>query len=644
MAKKPQSYTPAEQPAQDKKSEAKPEAKEEQKPEHKPAQKELTSQEKIDEFQKQLQAKLPKDAQDRLKEIMATLETFKSKITEKFDKYIVGIALLPPKKPAEGEKADTKTVNVLVLVDDTDSKKMSKLELKDKLASIIEKMAKEIDPNLAPRTIILSDLWQGCYDAKYDLLQLVAMSAPVHDTGMLAAIKISELHKEMILKKFEKYIVSYVLAGSLVQGRATPQSDIHVFIVIDDTDVKKMTRAELKDKLRAIIIGMGIEAGELTGVRNKINIQVYILTDFWMSLREANPIIFTLLRDGVPFYDRGIFMPWKQLLKMGKIKPSQEAIDLFMSTGEQALKRITYKFKEIGMEDIFYAILTPSQAALMLYGIEPPSPKETPALIDEIFVKKEKLLEPEFVKILEEQIQLRKDLEHGTKKELTGEELDRFISNADKYLKRINKLFKQIERTKEEERMVETYETLITVVRDVLKLEGLERVDDVEMEKAFEHHLVNTGRIPEKYLRIFSSVVEGKRHYDEKTLSKTEVEEVHKQSADFVRFMIEHIQRQRGRELERAKIRVKYGEKFGEVTLLDNVAYIVPELDRKDKEVLKADLTPEGGLGPEKESTLEELEHALATAKIPKSVFLKGPIFHDLERIFGNKVEILMRH
>ncbi len=127
----------------------------------KPVQNEFTPQEKIEEFQKQLQAKLPKDAQERLKEIMATLETFKSKITEKFDKYIVGIALLPPKKPAEGEKADTKTVNVLVLVDDTDSKKMSKLELKDKLASIIEKMGKEIDPNLAPRTVILSDLWMG---------------------------------------------------------------------------------------------------------------------------------------------------------------------------------------------------------------------------------------------------------------------------------------------------------------------------------------------------------------------------------------------------------------------------------------------------------------------------------------------------
>ncbi len=34
-----------------------------------------------------------------------------------------------------------------------------------------------------------------------------------------------------------------------------------------------MTRVELKDKLRAIIIGMGIEAGDMTGIKNKLNIQ-----------------------------------------------------------------------------------------------------------------------------------------------------------------------------------------------------------------------------------------------------------------------------------------------------------------------------------------------------------------------------------
>ena len=249
--------------------------------------------------------------------------------------------------------------------------------------------------------MLLSELWQNCYDGKNELLQLIAMGAPIKDTGMLSAIKIAEIHKNMILKKFEKYIVSYVLAGSLVQGKATPTSDIDVWIVIDDTDVKKMTRAELKDKLRAIIIGMGIEAGEMTGIKNKLNIQVYILTDFWDSLKEANPIIFTLLRDGVPFYDRGVFMPWKLLLKMGKIKPSAEAIDMFMGSGEQMLTRVHQKLNDIGMEDIYYALLTPSQAAIMLFGLPPPTPRETPQVMRDLFVKKEKLLESKFVDTLQ---------------------------------------------------------------------------------------------------------------------------------------------------------------------------------------------------------------------------------------------------
>src|SRR5690606_20265345 len=130
--------------------------------------------------------------------------------------------------------------------------------------------------------------------------------------------------------------------------------------------------------------------------------------------------IFTFLRDGVPFYDRGIFMPWKQLLKMGKIRPSTEAIDMFMQTGEQALSRVNLKLKDIATEDFFWGIHTPTQAALMLYGIPPPTPKETCELLRDVFVKKEKLLEEEYVKILENVIKVRKDIEHGTKTEVSG--------------------------------------------------------------------------------------------------------------------------------------------------------------------------------------------------------------------------------
>ena len=342
-----------------------------------------------DEFSK-ISASLPEEARKKLDEIKKSIATFRDRLLKKFDKYVIGITILPPPQqaqatpeqktgqhvtvqpPLQQDATPKDRINVAILLDDTDSKKMSKAELKNKLSSIISQMAKDVNEKILVQTVILSELWQNCYDGKFDLLRLIAYSAPFFDKGMLAAIKIAEIHKEMVLKKFERYIVSYVLAGSLIQGRSTSKSDIDVFIVVDDTDVKRMTRAELKDKLRAIIIGMGIEAGEATGIKNKLNVQVYILTDFWDSVKEANPIIFTFLRDGVPLYDRGTFMPWKQLLQMGRIKPSNEAIDLYMSSGDQLLSRVKLKLKDIGMEDAFWAIITPTQAAIMLYGVPPP--------------------------------------------------------------------------------------------------------------------------------------------------------------------------------------------------------------------------------------------------------------------------------
>lgn len=588
---------------------------------------------------------IPPELEKKLKLIKSKLTKFQKEITKKFDKYIIAVSLLPPHKPEQMQKMkeeDKDKINVLILVDDMDSKTMSKIELHQKLSTIIVEIAKKIDKKIFPEIILLSELWQNCYDGKYELLQMIAMSAPVYDNGMLAAIKISEIHKSMVLKKFEKYIVSYVLAGSLTQGKATKTSDIDVWIVIDDTDVKKMTRVELKDKLRAIIIGMAIEAGEMTGIKNKLNIQVYILTDFWDSLKEANPIIFTLLRDGVPFYDRGVFMPWKLLLRMGKIKPSAEAIDMFMSSGEQMLQRVSFKLKDICIEDIYYAILTPSQAALMMLGIPPPTPRETPGLMKQIFVQKEKLLEASYVNILERNINLRKDIEHGTKKELTGKDVDDLLSDSKKYLKRIKRLFEQIGVIKAEQDVINIYESVITIIRDILKNEGIEKVSDSEILKVFEDEMISKGRIPAKFLRILNEIIKAKKDYDEHKLTKTDVEKVKKDSRDFIKFMVEYIQRKRVRELEKSKIKVKYGKKYGEVILLGDSAFIVHDISEEDKKVSQAKINPDGSLGSLKKSSFEELDKTLLEMeKIPKA-FIKKPIFENLKRIFGKDVEILV--
>lgn len=609
--------------------------------------------EKEEKKELELPANLPPEVAEKLKIIKEKLTNFQKKIVEKFDKYIVGVALLPPPRPpapslppdifAEEQKRyeeEKDKYHTLVLIDDSEPTKMTKGELRDKLSTIMDATAKEIDKNIFPQTLLLSELWQNCYDGKYDLLQLIGMSAPIYDTGMLGAIRIAEIHKSMVLKKFEKYIVTYVLAGSMVQGRATKDSDIDVFVVIDDTDVKKMTRAELRDKLRAIIIGMGIEAGEITGIRNKINIQIYILTDFWDSIRESNPVIFTFLRDGVPFYDRGIFMPWKQLLKMGKIKPSAEAIDIFMSSGEQTLDRVKFKLRDIGTEDFFWGIHTPTQAALMLYGIPPPAPKETCTVLREIFVKKEGLLEEEYVKILENVIQVRKDIEHGVRKDITGKEIDKLLTDSEKYMKRLQRLFTQIEKLKEDEDMVSAYETLQTVLRDVLKMEGVEIAPEAELSHLFEEKLIATGKLPAKFLRTLHDSFKAKDEYDAGKLSKTDVEKVRKDSGELIRYLIDYMHRKKAHELERAKLRVKHGQKYGEITLLGNTAFIVRDMDSAEKIMEKAPVNPDGSLGNAGPCTPEEFEQAMAKL-MPVRVALRGPLFESLKRFFG-EYEVLI--
>ena len=335
-------------------------------------------------------------------------------------------------------------------------------------------------------------------------------------------------------------------------------------------------------------------------------------------------------------------MPWKQLLRMGKIKPSQEAIDLYMSGGEQTLERVRLKIRDIGMEDIYWAIQTPSQAAIMLYGLPPPTPKETPDVLREIFVKKEGLLKEEDVAVMKRVIDTRKKLEHGQLKNLTGKELDELLDQSEEYLKRLKKLFGQIEELKEKESVQHIYETTVTMARDAIIQEGSEGVPEEKLVKEFDKRLIESGKLPAFTKRTLQDVFEAKKKLDSGKISKDEIFKVRKEAGNFSKTLLEHIQRSRGKELEKSRIRIKTGNAFGEVYLLESRAFIVPNIDAEQKEVQKAPLNADGSLGMVEKSSVEEFEQALAKEHFPKKAFIKGTLFKDLEKIFGPEMEVLL--
>src|SRR3989344_158244 len=517
---------------------------------------------------------LPKEAKEKLEAMKTKLDKF-SKEATKESKEILGIALLPParinpedKLSAEDTEKLKKRINVLVVIDVETKKDWT--VLRDSIIKKTLKKAGEVDENIFVTVMDVAEIRENCFDGKSEILEMVAAGAALYDPkDFLGALKISEVHKNMVLRKFDKYIVSYVAVGSMFRGDAT-SNDIDVAVVIDDTDVKKMTRAELKDKLMAIIRGMGFDASQLTGVKKAFHIQTYILTDFWDSIKDANPVIYTFLRDGVPIYDRGVFMPWKLLLKMGRIKPSPEAIDFQMDI----LNKIRKYYK---------------------------------------------------------------DIEHGTLKEVTGKQIDELLKDAEDYINRIKKLFEQIQTRRDKETLQETYETCLSVVEDVLKVNEIKVKDKKQLVNLFKKHLITNKKIfTEKQLETLQLVIDTKN--SKKKLSWPELEKVRREARLFIKSLVEYVQRKRGYEFERAKIRFKYGERYGEALLLENITYIIKDLDATEKEVQKAIIKADGSLGMVEKSSMEELEKEMMKINLPKKVFIKEKIFESLKKLFGSDI------
>ena len=574
----------------------------------------------------------------KFKELKTKLDKLKKEVLKKFQKEVIGVALMPPpkqlgdlgKEVSERIEKEKNMMHVLVLIDDKGVKK--KLELRDRVTKEVNRIAKEIDENIKINCLMLVELVENCYDGKYEILEVISMSFAVYDpTDLIAAIRVAEVHKNMVLKKFEKYVVSYVAAGSLFRGEKS--NDIDVYVVVDDTDVKKMPRLELKDKLGAIIRGMGTEASMITQVKKQFHIQIYILTDFWESVKDAQPVIFTFLRDGVPLFDRGVFMPWKLLLSMGRIRPSPEAIDMNMNVGTRMIERAKFKLLSAVADDIYYATLNPSQAALMLYGVNPPTPKETIELLDKIFVKKEKILEKKYVNILEKIRKFYKDIEHKKIDEVKGKEVDVLINEAEDYLKRIRKLFDEIRITKEREGFNEIYENSLKIVKEVLNTKS--KISNESLIKKFNNELVNKKIVDKNYLETLKGLIKAKKEL--KKMSSQEIGKVERESRILIRVLFELIQRKKGLELERSRIRVKFGDKISEVLLLTDVAFI-----SREKEISRANVSEDGTLKNICKSSLEELEKYLETNKLPKQTFIKEKTLESLKKIFGRDMEIMV--
>jgi len=231
----------------------------------------------------------------------------------------------------------------------------------------------------------------------------------------------------------------------------------------------------------------------------------------------GHPIVYFLIKEGVPLHDTGFFTPWKKLLELGKIPKTREATEKLMEESIERLARANAARLLILAEDCYRAMVDSTLALLMLMDFDPVLPNQLYGAVKELLVKPG-FLEEEYANWLNEVIQLRKEI---TTRKILRVNIDTWIERAENYVEKIFELKEKMEIVKKHIILERTYEVMVKSVAEALKTlhklpeetrpEEVEENLGVSLKEAFKRDFIDTGRISERYLELWTTVEELKK-------------------------------------------------------------------------------------------------------------------------------------
>ena len=311
-------------------------------------------------------------------------------------------------------------------------------------------------------------------------------------------IEILKKFTKLVLEKYGNLIRSVVLFGSTARGESKEESDIDVFVIVDDT--KHKITPIMKEKMENELDEIAKKCSKHLSVQ-----QPYLLTEFWAMVRDGHPIIFNFIREGIPVFDRDIFLPIKRLLQMGEIRPSKEAVEKYIERGPKRIHRVENAKIYMVVEDLYYAMLESAQAVLMFLGKAPPRPPDAPEALKKYLVETE-FLDESYVKDLEEIINLRKKVEHKRIRKISGKDLDEWIKRAKRFVRTMQKLIAKIEILKREGIIEKSYSIMSETILTLLRAMKVPVKKKESLSDAFEKHLIKPRIVSKKYLDVFNDL------------------------------------------------------------------------------------------------------------------------------------------
>ena len=162
-------------------------------------------------------------------------------------------------------------------------------------------------------------------------------------------IDIAHNFAKKIHKEIKDIVKAIVLFGSSARNEKTVyEKDIDILIIVDDLGTK--ISAELGEAYR-IIVEKLVKQTSL-----RIHVTTIKFTNFWDYIRAGDPIGINMLRDGLPLYDEGFFEALQELLKQGRIRPTDESVWTYFARAPATItaRRILFIESPFSVEKFFF--------------------------------------------------------------------------------------------------------------------------------------------------------------------------------------------------------------------------------------------------------------------------------------------------
>ncbi|MFH1276226.1 MAG: nucleotidyltransferase domain-containing protein [Candidatus Woesearchaeota archaeon] len=243
-------------------------------------------------------------------------------------------------------------------------------------------------------------------------------------------LKLAQKFARMLKNELGDFLMGVALFGSTTRKQATEKSDIDILVVADDASFQMSP--ELIEGYRIIVESL------IAKITTKFHVTSMTFTSFWEYAKAGDPVVVNILRDGVALIDSGFFEPLQRLLRMGRIRPSEESVWRYYGRAPMTLTNSKWHILQATL-DLYWAVIDAGHAALMRKDQIPPTPEHVADILDKVFVK-HKLLEKKYVDTMKKFYDLSKKITHREIREVTGPEYERYYAEADAFVKRMKLL------------------------------------------------------------------------------------------------------------------------------------------------------------------------------------------------------------